>query len=183
MNFTKIKALLEIASKDKSRPVLNTVHFFEGVAESTDGYILMRMPFNEVFAPNQHVKVDRSKLEKAVREAQDIQINETTVVSSDVAISYESVLGDFPPTQRIVPDKSPKASVVLSVRCLESLCNAMKKAGVERFKLGIHEELKPVEVVFKLSDTSGEYGFAMVMPFKDEQLLTKEVKDEKSFNQ
>lgn len=131
--INNLVAVTEAVTKDKFRDVLRCVHLKGEVAEATNGFILIRVKgcadMGDVLIPAEAIKNAAKTIVKD-RDVVEIDIEDNVgKIDNGTGVQNFTVnTGNFPDTQRVIPDMSGN-SVSLGIEQLKIMLKAAKKTG------------------------------------------------------
>jgi len=151
------KHLADIAISAKA-PILRYVHVKDGLAEVSDGFMLVQKPID--YKDELLLDADTIKKHKAYPVWRDVQADK--VVAKDGSLTIESVSATYPDTQSLYPKDGIKSKTTVSKNKLYKFlkCFDEEDALVE---ISIYGDVKPVELVVTNLDNKF-YGRGLIMP-------------------
>ena len=176
--------LAAMASDDPTRPMLNSVRFFEYGCEVTDGRLLVRIPWDGTDGEHKpHGYIPTSLLDKCGSKSKpEFKVGKNHIVGKFIKEGVTQVLiqdrlkGDDKPltTDEVFVQMKPTESsrrVVLAAGILKKIADYVCKYGLQGEGTGIYFEV-PVNdgrtgVAFTFRNTMGNHAKGIAMPMRD----------------
>jgi len=152
------KRLANITAESPNRFPLDHVHIKDGIAEVSDGFMLVQKPID--YKDELLLDAETIKKQKAYPVWCDVQADK--VVAKDGSLTIESVSAIYPDTQSLYPQNGVKTKVTLNKNKLLGFlkCFNEEDALVE---ISIYGDVKPVQFEIKNLDDKF-YGRGLIMP-------------------
>lgn len=179
LNFKEALDFVKCAiSKDENRPLLTGIHLFikdnRLTVEAVDGFRVMQtsisidehteiQPFDYTFSYNMQMKANKRDVHNLIQIDVSDKIITFTDISTNQAISYPVIQGEFFNTEPLWPGYQPDYTVSLNPKYLAQLATAYKDDR-DGIMLKFYGDHKPVIVVGQSEDKQNNR--AMVLPLR-----------------